>query len=440
MGGLKPIGSEKLHGNEKLQRIMEIANYKFATSVKSDDNTSTEYRLKLADGNSYEIVREKQGYIIKKNITENVSDYIEPMKNRRYFNSYSQALKKINLMSKEMNELYGNSNGLELFGEAKSFKLKVPKPKADLETPPAAPTLPPPSQTTPAPAPSEPIPSPAPSADASSTPTPSPTGNLPMGDSMGAENTGGSSPSEEPMDDVPMDDEGNDDIEEPTDDEETDGKDPFRMIQKLVGKLTQKIRKFPKDEEMTAENVKYIINSILSALDLTLLDEDDVEEIMTKFENEEEGDEEDLPDQEGNIEDEGPVEDEDMKEPEGEMTEYSYRNRFRKRIGGGLDNTENEMFGESLVDTIISSYFNPENEKIMNEEKRFERKKIIRENYKVNKLEVERLSESTSQMRKALEFIKSYPQAEVLGTTNKKNMVIKLGNDQYKITPNGKFL
>ena len=95
MGGLKPIGSEKLQGNDKLRRIMEIANYNFTTSVKSDDNSSTEYRLKLADGNSYEIVREKQGYIIKKNITESISDYIEPMKNRRYFSSYSQALKKL---------------------------------------------------------------------------------------------------------------------------------------------------------------------------------------------------------------------------------------------------------------------------------------------------------------------------------------------------------
>lgn len=435
MGGLKPIGSEKLQGNDKLRRIMEIANYNFTTSVKSDDNSSTEYRLKLADGNSYEIVREKQGYIIKKNITESISDYIEPMKNRRYFSSYSQALKKLNLMSKEMNELYGNPNGLELFGEAKSFKLKVPKPKADLEPSPA-PSL----------APAQPAPAPAPApVDASSTPTPP----APMGDSSmntdTMEDPSGGEPSDEmptdsePTDEMPTDDEEGDDMDEPTDDEE-DGKDPFRMIQKLVGKLTQKIRKFPKDEEMTAENVKYIINSVLSALDLTLLDEDDVEEIMNKFENEEEGDEENLPDQEGNIEDEGPVEDEIPTETDSEMKEYSYRNRFRKRIGGGLDNSENEMFGESLVDAIISSYFNPETEKMTMLEKKMERKKLINEHYKTNKLEVERLSESTSQMRKALEFLKSYPQSEVLGTTNKKNMVIKLGNEQYKITPKGRLI
>jgi len=133
MGGLKPIGSEKLQGSDKLRRIMEIANYNFTTSVKSDDNSSTEYRLKLADGNSYEIVREKQGYIIKKNITESISDYIEPMKNRRYFSSYSQALKKLNLMSKEMNELYGNPNGLELFG-GKIIQIKSSKTKGGSRT------------------------------------------------------------------------------------------------------------------------------------------------------------------------------------------------------------------------------------------------------------------------------------------------------------------
>ena len=98
------------------------------------------------------------------------------------------------------------------------------------------------------------------------------------------------------------------------------------------------------------------------------------------------------------------------------------------------------MFGESLVDAIISSYFDPETEKMTMLEKKMERKKLINENYKTNKLEVERLSESTSQMRKALEFLKSYPQSEVLGTTNKKNMVIKLGNEQYKITPKGRLI
>jgi len=431
MAGMKPIGSEKLQGNDKLRRIMEIANYNFSTSNKSDDNSSTEYRLKLADGNSYEIVRERQGYIIKKNITESLTDYIEPMKSRRYYNSYSQALKRLNLMSKEINELYGNENGLELFGEAKSFKLKVQKPKAELAEPAAAPTLPTPE------------------------PAPAPTTTPDMGTSTeGGAEMGGTEPSSDlgSTEDAPMPDESGeemptDDTEDdmPTDDmdDEDEGsvKDPFKMIQKLVGKLTQKIRKFPKDEEMTAENVKYIINSILSALDLTLLDEDDVEEIMGKFEDEEEGDEENLPDQEGNIEDEGPIEDQEPTEPEGEVTEYGYRNRLRKRVGGGMETSEDyNMFNESIVDAIIESYFNPEAEKMMKEEREEKNRKFLQENYKNNRFEIERLSESTSQLRRALEFVKAYPQSEVVGTTNKKNMVIKLGLDQYKITPKGKLI
>jgi hypothetical protein len=65
----------------------------------------------------------------------------------------------------------------------------------------------------------------------------------------------------------------------------------FKSIQKLTGKLAQKIRDYSgNEEELSSKDVKYIINSILSALDLNLLDEDDKEEILTRFEGEEESD------------------------------------------------------------------------------------------------------------------------------------------------------
>ena len=140
MGGLKPIGSEKLGGMDKIRRIMEIANYNHQLPNNNVELKSTEYRLGLADGNSYEIVKERQGYIIKRNITESYSDYMEPMKNRRYYRSYSEALKKLNLMAKEFNAIYENEEGTNLFSEQKKFKLKVPKPKSDV-APEAAPTL-----------------------------------------------------------------------------------------------------------------------------------------------------------------------------------------------------------------------------------------------------------------------------------------------------------
>jgi hypothetical protein len=59
----------------------------------------------LADGNQYEIVKERQGYIIKKTISESETDYIEPMKNRKYYSSYSQAFKRLNLVAGELNRI-----------------------------------------------------------------------------------------------------------------------------------------------------------------------------------------------------------------------------------------------------------------------------------------------------------------------------------------------
>ena len=82
----------------------------------------SEYSINLVDGNQYQIVKEKMGYIIKKNINESDVDYIEPMKNRKYYSSYSQAFKRMNLIDKELNTLFENENGTSLFNENKFSK------------------------------------------------------------------------------------------------------------------------------------------------------------------------------------------------------------------------------------------------------------------------------------------------------------------------------
>jgi len=51
MSKIKPIGSEKLQGIEKLQRIMEIARYKEAIPNSINETSSIDYRITLADGN-----------------------------------------------------------------------------------------------------------------------------------------------------------------------------------------------------------------------------------------------------------------------------------------------------------------------------------------------------------------------------------------------------
>lgn len=124
MSDLKPLGSEKLQGLDKIKRIIEIANYSNNPNV--NEHTS-EYSKVLADGNMYHIVKERNGYIIKSSVNENSVDYREPIQERKYFDSYSQALKRLNIIAKELNENYGNEDGVSLFSEDKKFFLKQKK-------------------------------------------------------------------------------------------------------------------------------------------------------------------------------------------------------------------------------------------------------------------------------------------------------------------------
>ena len=89
MGDLKPIGSEKLTGQDKIRRIMEIARFNEVIPEKINETAKKEYSVNLADGHDYQIVREKQGYVIKKTISESETEYVEPMKNRKYYSSFS---------------------------------------------------------------------------------------------------------------------------------------------------------------------------------------------------------------------------------------------------------------------------------------------------------------------------------------------------------------
>ena len=81
---LKPVGSEKLQGMEKIQRIMEIARYKENIPKPINEDKSTEYTKVLANGKTYRIDKERNGYVLKSSLTESTEDfdYMEPMKNK----------------------------------------------------------------------------------------------------------------------------------------------------------------------------------------------------------------------------------------------------------------------------------------------------------------------------------------------------------------------
>ena len=408
MADLKPIGSEKLQGAEKIARIMEIARYGEAPKQEINVNETTDYTRVLADGNVYGIVKERNGYIVKKGIDESTLDYIDPMKNRKYHSSYSQALKKLNLIAGELNRVNENEQGTELFGEQKKFVLKTPTSSA-----------PAPAPVAPAPAPEMPAPSPE-------MPAPSPMGDEEMPEPPSDDMMPDDMDMEEPMAD-PMGGEGEGD----------EGPVTLKQVQKLTGKLGQKLRAYASEQEMTSEDVKYVLNSILSAVDLNLLDETDKEDILSRFEEEEGGEEGSSYDEIGMEPTEPDTSDLDMG---GEVTaepEVGESDGYKSKINAIMDG----MFTESKVDKILSKYFveTPEEKKI-NESKKVQtyiKKKIN----KVNVMEeVKNLSETIEQELTSEFILRENEGAKFIGKTNLKNLVFENEGKQMKVSPKGEIL
>ena len=117
MGNLKPIGSEKLKGDQKIKRIMEIARFG-ETNKNEDYHTSTNsFSKKGADGNTYSIVKEFDGYYLKCGINESEADYISGFMNKKKdrFRSYGAALKRMNLIFKPLNEEYNEGKAISMY-------------------------------------------------------------------------------------------------------------------------------------------------------------------------------------------------------------------------------------------------------------------------------------------------------------------------------------
>jgi hypothetical protein len=404
MGDLKPLGSEKLTGQDKLNRIMEIARFNEVIPSNINETARSEYSISLADGNRYEIVKERQGYIIKKTISESETEYIEPMKNRKYYSSYSQAFKRLNLVAGELNRINENEEGVSFFGEQKKFTLKTPKPAAEPMPAAEVPATPPP-----VPAPALP---------------PSPNAEMPAGDELGVEDMG-MAPEAEVGIDATMD------VETPEmgDEEQV----TFKTIQKLTGKLTQKIRTLDTDQGMTSEDIKYVINMVLSSLDLKVLTEEDREDILSKFDDEAE----DLGgDDMGGLDmtDDSEVEDiqSDMDVPvEGyEMGE--------ENMDYGNGAIFDSIFGESAVDKVISKYFEISKKEILeSKEKHSQKKRSVISQSKKQMEEVIRLSETVEQELSAKKLLENNSNAKIVGITNKKNLVFEFKGKQIKISPEG---
>ena len=397
MGKLKPVGSEKLQGTEKIQRMIEISRYKENIPNSLNESSSKEYSIKLSDGVKYEIVKEKNGYVIKKSINEGTQDYLEPIKNRKYYSSYSQAFKRLNLIAKEVNTLQGNSSNVSLFIESEeddvTYVLKTETNEQETQTPAPAPQ--PAPATEPTPTPTEPVAEPetAPSSD------------------------------EVTSEELPSDDENEIGNEEEV---------TFKTIQKLTGKLTQKIREFLGKEEnkMSSNDIKYVVNSVLSSINLNDLDEDDKEEIIGKFEGgeTEETSSDDLSSEEmpsDDMEISGEEISTETPEPpsSGEQNEWNKMKGLSEKETSSVAEMFEEIFSESKIDKVLKKYF-------------VEQPKPTKENIQ----KIKKLSSNIVQEVVSRKFLEKNPSAKVVGKTTKNNIVMEVKNEKFRITPNGKVL
>jgi len=267
------------------------------------------------------------------------------------------------------------------------------------------------------PAAPSPEPAPAPMGDEA---MPEPPSDDMMPDDMGME--------EPPSDDMMPDDMGGEGDEGPV---------TLKQVQKLTGKLGQKLRAYASEQEMTSEDVKYVLNSILSAVDLNLLDETDKEDILSRFEGEEGGEEGSSYDEIGMEPTEPDTSDLDMG---GEITaepEVGESDGYKTKINAIMDG----MFNESKVDKILSKYFveTPE-EKKMNESKKVQtyiKKKIN----KVNVMEeIKNLSETIEQELTSEFILRENESAKFIGKTNLKNLIFENEGKQIKVSPKGEIL
>lgn len=240
MAELKPLGSEKLNADEKLKRILELTYFN-EKNKKSNSSIKPEL-VKESKSGVYAIVKEKDGYYVKRGLNESSLDYIGGMfmKNKNKFTSYSEALKRLNLIQ-----------GQDELQEATKYVLKQNKPQNE------------------APA-SEPI------ASEPSAPAPDTTGSMDV-------------PSAEEQPALPPSDTAEPEMTGDSQDggeEESKRSDYMAEIQKFAGKLGQELR--DQRERLESDDIKYVLNMVISAVDLNKLSDEDIEDIGKKFDREEE--------------------------------------------------------------------------------------------------------------------------------------------------------
>ena len=404
MADLNPLGSEKLQGMDKINRILEIARYNEPS--QNVNESRADYTIQLADGKFYGIVNEKNGYIVKSGINESEMEYREPMQSRKYHKSYSQAMKQINLLAGELNRIHEHTENINMIGEQKKFVLKTPEAKmSDMGDAPEA------------------LPSPEPAPEEGGE-------DLDLGLDL-------DTPEGEEELDLDMDlgdDDLGDDLPEPKGDDDEDDVS-FKMIQKLTGKLGQKLRTLDSQDGLSSEDIKYVLNSVISAVNLENLSEEDLEDVLANFEDEEidYGVEGELDIEAGDDEGDELDLDLDMEEEPVDNEELGE--------GYGIEEVVDEVFTESKIDKVLSKYFViSEEEKKDTDDKNVMRFITEKVNKAKVKSEIKEMSETLEQELTSEFIMKENKGSKFLGKTNKNNLVFEVDGKQLKVSPNGELL
>ena len=278
---MKNYNPKSLKGQDKLNRIKDLMG-RMSTLNESTSHSELELIKKGPNGIVYGIVRENHDYFIKTSNKNGGSllaedfNYIGGLQNKfdERYKSYSEALKQLNLKFDMLNESYGiekNTNLFEsdgvAFGGGTGFGFVMEKDEEveegkmevisdseeDIEEQKKVLKV-----------------------DAPKT-------EEPVEDEVDVDMSGDSAEIDMEMDDegddMEMDDMGSEEGELDTEDEDT------KKIQKYTGKIGQMLRDM---DEADPELEKYVINSIISALHLDEMDEDDKEDIIAKIEGDEE--------------------------------------------------------------------------------------------------------------------------------------------------------
>ena len=263
------VNPKKIKGQDKLDRIKDLMG-KMSTLNESTSTSEVDNVKRGANGVIYGIVRENHSYFIK--TTEKTSgtilaedfNYIGGLQNKNIerYGSYAEALKQLNLKFDMLNESFGVKNNINLFEsdavevkESNASGLVVKKEEKEvIEDQKSVIKV------------DAPAPAPAPVED-----------EVADEEEVSMEEDPFGGEEEEVSMDMEVEDEGG----------EEDGDGYTKKIQKLTGKIGQLLR--DKDEP-DAELDKYVINSIVSAIDWEEIPDEDVEDIIAKIEGEDEED------------------------------------------------------------------------------------------------------------------------------------------------------